>query len=390
MVVHPADGQTFSSVTNAVGCFYLGPMGARRPLQQSKSTGSITVHPDQDRRPLLEFYGSPRACGKNYGASQAEAIRGFLEAEAVASPNRLRLARRCLQTMPDWKKPIQEFVTGMSQGSGIPLTEIVRLLLHEELIRVAHCTAFGATGAATRNGAAIIGQNWDWSAKLYPWPTLLRLRTDAMPATLTYAYPGLWSAAGINEHGLALVWTSAGYRPKVVPHTGVPTYVLIAEILACRDCREAIELLRKTRNAGCFIFFLADAAQQVWVVEGLPGHVECIPCSHTIGRANHYELEASCSRSRQDPTLGQTKSNTFARAQRMTGLLKKFAGRIDTATAQAILADHAPAPKISLCRHPTSKSAGMTIDSFYAIPSRREFWLARGLPCRHDYHGYRP
>jgi hypothetical protein len=36
----------------------------------------------------------------------------------------------------------------------------------------------------------VIGQNWDWAQSLYPWSSLVRLRTDSMPATLTYACPG--------------------------------------------------------------------------------------------------------------------------------------------------------------------------------------------------------
>jgi len=57
-----------------------------------------------------------------------------------------------------------------------------------------------------------------------------------------------------SARGLSLIWTGAGYLPKVRPIVGVPTYALIAGILACRTCREAISLMRRTLNAGSFIF----------------------------------------------------------------------------------------------------------------------------------------
>ena len=61
------------------------------------------------------------------------------------------------------------------------------LLLSEELGRLPHCTAFGATGEATRAGEPIIAQNWDWHSR-YPWSSVLRLRTNALPATVAYSY----------------------------------------------------------------------------------------------------------------------------------------------------------------------------------------------------------
>jgi hypothetical protein len=79
------------------------------------------------------------------------------------------------------------------------------LLLHEEIVHVHNCTGIGATRKGTADGSALIGQNWDWSGSLYLWSSLLRLRSDSMPATLTYTYPGLWASGGMNEFGLSLV-----------------------------------------------------------------------------------------------------------------------------------------------------------------------------------------
>ncbi len=336
---------------------------------------------------LTELRGTARECGCGYGSSQAEAIGIFLHQQLQPDSLRLAYAERCGKILQGWEKPVFEFVQGMAEGSGRSLQEIVLVLLHEEICHVHTCTGIGAQGKGTPDGSAVIGQNWDWDSSLYPWSGLLRLHTDSMPATLTYTYPGLWAAAGMNEHGLSLVWTSSGLYPVVPSDVGVPTYALIAGILARRTCREAITLLQNTQNAGAFIFFLADAAGEVWVVEGLPGKVRPIECVDWIARANHFESEEMRSLSHQDvpPKLN---ANSLSRATRMASLAKAHCGQIDGEKAATFLSDHGVAPGLNICQHPAHPGNGFTLDSFYLLPSRRQMWMARGVPCRHIYEKF--
>ena len=155
--------------------------------------------------PILEVKGAPRACGRQYGESQAEAIEAFLHMEVTPDPKRLRYAARCWEHLKRWEKHVVEFARGMAEGSKLSVEEVTLLLLHEEIAHTNHCTAIGATGAGTKDGRPIIGENWDWNARLYPWPSLLRLRSDITPAALHYTFPGLWAGAGMNEHGMSLV-----------------------------------------------------------------------------------------------------------------------------------------------------------------------------------------
>ena len=321
---------------------------------------------------LAEFRGSPSACGRQYGLSQAEAIGAFLALAVKPDPARLDYAARCWRVLSEWEPPVVEFVRGMATGTGMSLDEITLLLLHEEVYHLPHCTAFGATGAASAGKAPILAQNWDWDPSLYPWASLLRLRSDATPATLTYAYPGLWAAAGINEHGLALVWTGAGYFPRIRPKVGVPTYALIAGILARRNCREAVALLEKTPNAGAFIFFIGDAEETlggriVLVLDGVQHLEGAEPCARSLRRLLAY----------------------LPGAMHLV-LVEQHRGRIDGNAARSILCDHGVRPGLDICQHPVPGRRGLTLDSFYALPARREFWIARGSPCRHTYVRYTP
>ena len=54
---------------------------------------------------------------------------------------------------------------------------------------------------------------------------------------LAYGFPGMAMGAGLNSDGIALCWTSANLdkKPKQSPRVGVPSYMLIAHLLAQSD-----------------------------------------------------------------------------------------------------------------------------------------------------------
>src|SRR5204862_1819816 len=139
-------------------------------------------------------------------------------------------ASQCWKQLKRWEKPVVEFIRGMAEGSKLSVEQLTLLLLHEEIYHTKPCTAIGATHDGTKDGNAIIGQNWDWNASLYSWSGITRLNARGIPNAVLYSYPGLWASAGINKHGLSLVWTGAGYLPKIKPIIGIPTYALIAGI----------------------------------------------------------------------------------------------------------------------------------------------------------------
>ena len=338
--------------------------------------------------PLYEFRGSALKCGELYGDTQRELIPGFLHMETPPTPERLKYAGKCWELLADWNKPVADFTRGAAKASGRSIEEHTLLMLHEELVHTKNCTALAVNAAAATDGNPILGQNWDWHSRLFPWPSILHVRSDAMPEMLTYSYPGMWAAAGINEHGVSLVWTGAGYRPKVEPIVGIPTYALIAGILTCKSTGEAIELIADTPHAGCFIFLLADARNDVRVVEAMPEHAVSVRCHDVAGRANHYECELTIKESKQ--TLGDSAADcgTVARAARIHALLKHYNGIVSRAAVEAMLRDEKGEPGQTICQSPSDSRASMTVDSFYFRPVHREMWLARGVPSEHEYVRY--
>jgi hypothetical protein len=142
-------------------------------------------------------------------------------------------------------------------------------------------------------------------------------------------------------------------------------------------------MLRRARNAGGYIFFLADADGEVWVVEGLPGKSEYIHCTDTIGRANHFEHPVMARLARQH--LRRKKGNSRHRARRMKELLEEHHGRINRRIAEAMLRDEQGRAGYTICQTASGKRESATLDSLYCLPARRELWIARGSPVRHPF-----
>src|SRR6058998_1435753 len=93
---------------------------------------------------VAEFRGSPSACGRQYGLTQAETIGAFLTLAVKPDAARLEYAARCWNVLSEWERPVVEFVRGMAVGTGMSLEQATLLLLHEEVYHLPHCTAFGA------------------------------------------------------------------------------------------------------------------------------------------------------------------------------------------------------------------------------------------------------
>jgi hypothetical protein len=316
---------------------------------------------------------------------------GFCRQEVVPDPKRLAYARRCWPHVRRTSPTAAEFLRGEAQGARLDLDTVVLLSLHEEIVHQPHCTAFIATGKATRGGKTIVAQNWDWRPNLYPWAGLLRLELSGMPRAALYHYPGLWACAGVNDAGLSLMWTGGGYLPKVPPIVGVPTYVLIAEIMTRRSVDDAIAYLESLTPAGCFLFFLGDASGAAAIVEGAAGRIVFDRSAELMHRANHYtcpeivrcsnqqRLAATKREKKKRPSL--QRHTTVERYARMGAVTQRHCGQLTATTAKSILTErHGPWPWLH--QFPASRDKitmnGMTIDSLFAVCEDRTLHTCRG------------
>jgi hypothetical protein len=111
------------------------------------------------------------------------------------------------------------------------------------------------------------------------------------------------------------MWTSTGYLPALANVPGVPTYILISELLSKESVPEAVDFLQKTPNAGAYIFLLADAKGKTAVVEALPGGTLAVDDSPVNCRTNQYEIPELIEASYQDLSGPDAKSTKVRNKQ---------------------------------------------------------------------------
>lgn len=330
---------------------------------------------------VVEIRGTRRACGRAYGEAFASLITGFCRQELVPDARRLAYARACWPSVEAFAPATAEFLRGEAEGARLSLDHAVLLTLHEEIFHQSHCTAFVAPARVTRERRTIVAQNWDWSPGLFPWAGLLRLSPKGDPRALLYHFPGLWAAAGVNDAGLALMWTSGGYYPRTNPIVGVPTYVLIAEVMRRRSVAEALEFLGAAPNAGCFIFLLGDASGETAVVEGAPRRQAVVRSPEPMVRANHYACAELIRCVRQPRSFPRPRFTTEIRQRRMEEAVAGHRGRLSAAAGRRILTSRT-GEWPWLHQFPGGpeefKLAGMTLDSLLAVCEERLLWTCRG------------
>lgn len=318
---------------------------------------------------LVTLSGTTKNVGAQYGEHFRQKLNGFLTQEVPPNKKRIDYAKACWRVLCKQAPGSSEFITGISAGSGLSIEEVTLLSLHEEIVHQTHCTAFAATGAGTRNGGALVGQNWDWKSWRFPWPGLLRLKIKGAPRLLTYHYPGLWASLGINQHGLTLMWTGGGYAPSLRPIVGVPTYALIYDLLLRKNVNEALDYLQSVQHAGCFLFFLGDKEGRIAVVEGIPGKIAIEQGSNYLSRSNHFECPTIIKASHQKLSPTQN-ANNILRGK----LAAKFIQNAGKANGISDFKSHLTRNK-DIYRF---SKEHMTIDSFVADCRARVLHVARG------------
>ncbi len=263
--------------------------------------------------------GSTQQCGRAYGTVFADLMHGYMTRETKPSHSRLSFAKACLPFIEKYAAFSFDFLQGAAEGSGFSVEEVTLLSLYEEIWKGSglaaqqrpyegHCTAFISSRTRSSDERTIVGQSWDFWPHDFPWVGILRLQCQGHPATLTFNFPGMWTGCGINSEGLAQMWTSTGFLPPLANVPGVPTYILISELLNRKSVPEAVDFLQKTPNAGAYIFLLADAMGKTAVVEALPGGKLAVDYSAVNCRTNQYDIPELIEASYQDLSDPNAKS----------------------------------------------------------------------------------
>jgi hypothetical protein len=325
---------------------------------------------------LTVIEGSPRERGRRYGHIFREGIQAFLQREIYQVFARDEHARRgllnyagaCADRVADFSPEIMEELVGVGEATEVDVKELVLITLHEELYHrgvlphVPHCTAVAFGPPESADGDTYCGQTWDWMPRLLGVSQLVHWKREGGPDVLGYAYPGLWTGAGMNSEGLALTWTSGQGQGIPGPRVGIPSYLLIAHLLYQPSLEAALEEARRATHAGWFTFVLADGEGRLANIEGTPRELAIEKhCGH-LARAYFGSRQLTGSPEGEPVRYGE-------RCARMYELLRAHRGRI---SPEGLKAD--------LCQSEAGiYNDRMTIDVFLFNTTRRRLEITRGL-----------
>jgi isopenicillin-N N-acyltransferase-like protein len=326
--------------------------------------------------PASVLEGGPRERGLAYGKQFREAIRDFLRKEIDAAfvgrpapkERMLDYAAACGAVVRAECPLVAEEFQGIADGAGLTFDEVVLINLHEEfyhrgdLPRHGHCTAVAVAPSYTGDGHTYVGQTWDWMRSVAGKSAVTEWRRADGVSVLAYGFPGMPAGAGVNSAGLALCWTSAALGVKgQTPRVGIPSYMLIAHLLAQKDLDGVVREARKNKHAGWFTFVVADGDGRLVNLEGSPGRVVVEPAEGRLVRVGY-----GCRELAGTGRDGRVKFHP--RCQHMVDLLAEARGKNDLSRLQEYFAE--PRYAINVGKD--------TIDLMVFDPTARAAYLSRG------------
>jgi hypothetical protein len=326
--------------------------------------------------PALVIDGKAKDRGRAYGKRFRDKIRAFLDEEIFAAfagrpstkEQMLEYAAACGEVVRGECPMVAEEIQGIAEGAGLGFDEIILINLHEELYhrtelpKKGHCTAVAVAPPASGDGRTYVGQTWDWMRSVAGKSRIIEWRRDDGASVLAYGFPGMPMGAGVNSEGIALSWTSAALGDKgQSPRVGLPSYVLIAHLLAQKDLDGVVREAKKDRHAGWFTFVMADGKGGLVNIEGSPRGVVVERAKDRLARVDFG------SRAMHGVEAGGA-VKLHARCQRMYDLLDESRGKNGLARLQSYFADAA-----------FGINAGeSTIDMMVFDATSRKAYLSRG------------
>ncbi|HEY0785296.1 MAG TPA: C45 family peptidase [Acidobacteriaceae bacterium] len=393
----------------------------------------------------VHLAGSPEQIGYEHGYLLAQEIEDNVRIYQVEAPNLyekpwtyFRHAGRQV-LWPHINAEYQAELKGMAaglqaHGAKIDLWDLVALNGNEELtgyylpwenarekrpsppaaVAPGKCSAFLATGSATRDGRIVMAHsNWSNYAEGEHWTVIFDIAPSAGNRMLMDGSPGMIASQddfGVNAAGLMITETTlpmaAGFDPE-----GVPEFVRSRQAMQyAGSIDEYAAIMRRGNNGGYANSWLIGDRKT-----GEIAYLE-LGLRHTplARKKDGYFVSSNFA---ADPELvredtpgfdpNDLRSSMNARHVRAEEFLKEHKGQMDTALAEAFLADHydsyekrVEVGKRSLCGHeerssegepvwgskPFSPSGAVTGKVMDAAMAEKLSFVARaGHPCGEDF-----
>jgi len=394
----------------------------------------------------VHLQGTPEQVGFQHGYLLAREIEDNVHVYTVTAPKQderpWSFFRETAKTIlwphiePEYQEELKGIAEGLkAQGSALDLWDVVALngdleisdyylpalnkKLHKPVppaaVAPGKCSAFVATGSATKDGKIVIAHsNWSSYAEGERWTVVFDIVPSSGQHILMDGLPGVITSQddfGVNASGLMITETTLPMA-KGFDEDGIPEFERSRKAMQyATTIDEYAEIMRKGNNGGYANSWLIGD-RKTGEIAYLELGLHQTPLTK---KKDGYFVSSNFS---ADPALiredtpgfnpNDPESSMNARHIRAEEFMKEHYGKLDTALAEAYLSDHEDsyehkidAGKRSLCGHedtspvgekvwddppfdPGGAVTGKVMDSDLA--AKLSFIGRAGHPCGEDFH----
>jgi isopenicillin-N N-acyltransferase-like protein len=332
----------------------------------------------------MEIHGAPYEMGYKVGSACADLIcRFYAKACRFEGGDKAEVARtvdkiedNLRRTVPDTLEEME----GIAAGCGLSYRDILAMNSWVEISTAttgAWCTivAFANTPAGV-----IVGKNNDCDQGDDQYHLMQRAFPSRGYRFIHCTFPGtLWTAAGINEVGLA--YAGGSIKCQEANWDGIPTQLMIRRFLQyCATIDEAVKMAREIPIINHGINMILAESGRAVLIEKLPVKMTVWQMAGRVIFATNHTAGPRLQGDTHE--MRDFLNNSYARYENLSSLTQSIAPTVEG--MQGLLRNHGPLGAI--CQH---GDAGLyTAASFVLIPKRREMLLAHGSPCENDYQTF--
>lgn len=251
------------------------------------------------------------------------------------------------------------------------------------------CTSFGLLARATRLGRPIIGQNWDWLAKIVGHTFVMRVKRREKPSFVGFTEAGIVGCKmGVNEAGVGLCVNGLVSGRDGRSPWEKPFHVRCREILDATGFAAALGAVTSTDRVGSANFVVGDAGDEIVNIEAAPDTAAFIHPDEDgmVVHANHFEVLQGVR-----SMMERVSPSTIFRAARFRRLLKDRKGTLDVEGLREVLSDRFGHPN-AICRYPDTSlpepKRVLTAASIVVDLAERTLYATDGPPAEGPFGVY--
>ena len=363
---------------------------------------------------ILDLGSDPRERGKIHGREMQHEIRanyatyiqrfetgGAKEADVLKQSE--EWAAFIARDNPEYASEME----GIAAGADLSLTEIALLNARYELaycvfgseaqtlnsaatIEQEGCTSFGLLPEMTTGDHTIIGENWDWLAKLQGRVFVMRVQRSSRPGVGKPDFVGFTEAGiagckiGVNAAGIGLCVNGLVTQRDGANGFRKPFHVRCREILDAWTFDKALLPVVQTDRTCSTNFLIGHREGEIIDIEATPDYCSYIyPEDGLITHANHLVRET-----RIASQFERIAPHSLYRGKRLERLLRRSGGEIDIDSIHHLLSDHFSAP-CSICRHPDmtlpEPKRVITVTAAAIDLNTSTLYVTDGPPCQSNF-----